>query len=56
MIYEITSDWTEINGKWIRAESKEEAKEYLSEKNCEYTFSLEEVEGVPCGRIDFNTI
>lgn len=53
MIYEISSEWSELNGKWIRANSASEAREYLSNLNCEYTFSLSGVQGVPCFDVDF---
>lgn len=53
MMYEIKSEWKELDGKWIRAESKEEAREHLTDINCEWTFSLTEVEGVPMDEPDF---
>lgn len=54
MIYEIRSEWSELDGKWIRAESKDEAREYLINLNCEYSFALEEVQGVPMDKPDFD--
>lgn len=55
MIYRIISEWEELDGKWIGAWSKEEAREYLEEENCEWTFGLEEVEGVPMNEVDYET-
>lgn len=53
MIYQINSEWEELNGKWIKAETKEEAREYLQDINCEYTFCLQEINGIPIGKIDY---
>lgn len=55
MIYRIISDWEELDEKWIGAWSKEEAREYLEDMNCEWTFGLEEVEGVPMDEVDYET-
>lgn len=53
MIFEIDSYFDELDGKWIRANSADEAREYLHNLDCEYTFALREVIGVPLSDVDY---
>lgn len=54
MIYRIKSEWEELNELWIRADEKAQAIGYLLSKNSEYTFSLNEISGLPMSEPDFD--
>lgn len=54
MIFKITSEWEELEGKWIRADCEEQARVYLEEQNCEYTFALSQIQGIPMDEPDFD--
>lgn len=46
MIFKIPSEWEELEGKWIRADCEEQ--------NCEYTFALSQIQGIPMDEPDFD--